>query len=205
MGMSFTILPWLFWNGASIGKFIQFRLERMLDQRYTSTEYHILIKAERSLRSQPSRPVLISQKAADSGLPFQGVHFLHNLMVTPFSMPITFSLDDVRHTVKENPYWDPSWNGDAPPSAIFILSISLIVVSLGIGAGTNRGKFAGIVPVLVLLGYYAANSFARTSGGRYLVPADWILYLYLAIGLIELIHGVAVYVGVRCTNGHPST
>ena len=203
LGLSLTILPWLFWNSASISKFLQFRLDKMLDQRYTSSENYVPLRTERSMRLQTSKPVLSNQRVSDSGLPFQAIHFLHNLMVTPFSMPVTFSLDDVRHTVKENPFWDPSWNGDILPSAILMLSFSMLVVSFGIGAGMHRDKFAGIVPAAVLLGYYAANSFARTSGGRYLVPVDWILYLYLAIGLIELIQAIGAFLGTQTDTTGP--
>jgi hypothetical protein len=39
----------------------------------------------------------------------------------------------------------------------------------------------------VFLFYNLANAFARTSGGRYIVPADWVVYFYYAIGLVEII------------------
>jgi hypothetical protein len=197
LGLSFTLLPWLLWNSTSVSRFVQFRLERMLEQRYTSTENIAPPRAERSLSSQPVRQKVSNPRVAYSEPSFQVVHLLHNLMVTPFSLPVTFSLNDIRHTVKENPYWDPSWNGGITPSVMLSLSITLLVVSLGIGVGTHKGRFAGITPAIILLAYYAANSFARTSGGRYLVPVDWILYLYLAIGLIELIRVVRVYFGVH--------
>jgi hypothetical protein len=40
---------------------------------------------------------------------------------------------------------------------------------------------------MVFLFYNLANAFARTSGGRYIVPVDWVIYFYYAIGLVEII------------------
>jgi len=197
LGLCLIVGPWLILNHASVSKFLQFRLENMLQQRYTSSESNHPLRAVRARSLGSIRPEFTSQRLADSGVPFQVVHFLHNLIVTPFSLPFTFSLDDVRYTVKENPYWESSWGGDVDLQAALMLSFSLLVASLGIGTGMYKGRVAGIIPALILLGYYAANSFARTSGGRYLVPGDWVVYLYLAVGWIELIRIVGLYFGVK--------
>jgi hypothetical protein len=41
--------------------------------------------------------------------------------------------------------------------------------------------------------YNVSNGFARTSGGRYIVPIDWIVTIYFLIGVFQLI--------VICANG----
>lgn len=197
LGFSLIIAPWLISNRASVNQFLQFRLMDMLEQRYSSSESYSPLRTIRARSLGTVRPKFESLSAADSGIPFQVVHFLHNLIVTPLSLPVTFSLEDVRHTVKENPYWDPSWNGDLNPQAVLMISLSLLVVSLGIGAGTKNGGLAGLLPALILPIYYAANSFSRTSGGRYLVPGDWVIYLYLAVGAVELIRMVGLYFGIK--------
>src|SRR4030095_1531448 len=35
--------------------------------------------------------------------------------------------------------------------------------------------------------YNISNGFARTSGGRYIVPIDWIVILYFLIGVFQVI------------------
>ncbi|GAB4424156.1 MAG: hypothetical protein Kow002_13700 [Anaerolineales bacterium] len=195
LGLSTILLPWLLWNNTSITEFLGSRLKSMFEQRYTPSESHLLLMKERARSTQPTRPEFAYQRVSVADIPFQGVHFLHNLMVTPFSLPTTFELHDIRTTVKENPYWYPKWDGHVETSHALMLALSLLIAALGIGTATQKGRFAGLTPALVLLGYYAANSFARTSGGRYLVPVDWVLYLYLAVGWVEIFRAGSAYFG----------
>jgi hypothetical protein len=39
--------------------------------------------------------------------------------------------------------------------------------------------------------YNLSNAFARTSGGRYIVPIDWIMSLYFVIGVLFLVNEIA--------------
>ena len=59
-------------------------------------------------------------------------------------------------------------------------------MAFGIGTAVQRDRLRGLVPLGVLLLYLGANSLARTSGGRYLVPVDWILIAYFSIALAEI-------------------
>jgi hypothetical protein len=82
----------------------------------------------------------------------------------------------------------------------FFLAANLIILSIGIGAAWKRVRFAALVPLMVFLFYNLANAFARTSGGRYIVPVDWVIYFYYAIGLIEVIRFCISAMGFH-TNG----
>jgi hypothetical protein len=42
--------------------------------------------------------------------------------------------------------------------------------------------------VLLHLGYNLSNGLARTSGGRYLVPTDWVLHIYFVLGFLVIIY-----------------
>lgn len=70
---------------------------------------------------------------------------------------------------------------------IFVLGFNLILISLGIGAAWNRTRLAGIFPFLAYLAYHLSNAISVVSGGRYIVPVDWVIYFYFAIGLAEVI------------------
>jgi len=67
------------------------------------------------------------------------------------------------------------------------LCLNLASLLIGIGASWKKLRIAGIVPLIVYGGYLMAVSVARTSGGRYLVPIDWVVLLYYAIGIVQII------------------
>ena len=76
----------------------------------------------------------------------------------------------------------------------FFLILNLLLIALGIGVGWKSARFSGLVPLGVFLFYNLANAFARTSGGRYLVPIDWIVLFYFALGLFQIVlWGMALF------------
>jgi len=70
----------------------------------------------------------------------------------------------------------------------FMLMLNLGLVAFGIGTAFQSDRLRGLLPVGVLLLYLTANSLARTSGGRYVVPVDWILVAYYCVAMAELVH-----------------
>jgi hypothetical protein len=83
------------------------------------------------------------------------------------------------------PFW-PRWGGVFPSESIMPLVINLIVVALGISTAWRKHKFIGLVPLFAALGYYLINALVRNSGGRYILPTDWISYFYFSIGLTQI-------------------
>ncbi|HSV86096.1 MAG TPA: hypothetical protein VLH85_05945, partial [Levilinea sp.] len=117
-------------------------------------------------------------------------HYLHNLIGITFMLPPTPVLNEVTQMIRLR-YWDTNWDGYlAPPAPVFLL-LTLGLVAFGIGSACARKGVAGIAPLLVVFGYNLSNALSLTSGGRYLVPMDWGVYLYFAIGVMELIFWVA--------------
>ena len=50
-----------------------------------------------------------------------------------------------------------------------------------------RNRLAAMLPVSFFLTYIFSNALAFTSGGRYVVPVDWIICIYYIAGLLQLI------------------
>jgi hypothetical protein len=125
----------------------------------------------------------------DSELPFPALHYLHNLISSALVFPVSPEFNSVQDTLKRGEgFWDLRWDGRMSSMAAAMLIVSLLVTSLGLGAAYQRLRWRGLVPLAVFLAYHLANAFARTSGGRYLVPVDWILVCYYGLGLSELLH-----------------
>ena len=133
-------------------------------------------------------PPLPVPPPAASGLPFQVTQYLHNLVTSALSFPDSPLFLSVKDTVKGGePLWEPRWDGRLSPTAAVMLILSLVAVAFGIGAAFQRLRWLGFMPLAVLLIYFVANAVARTSGGRYLVPVDWIVVCYFGLGLSELL------------------
>ncbi|MCL4274921.1 MAG: hypothetical protein KJZ77_13700 [Anaerolineales bacterium] len=115
-------------------------------------------------------------------------HFVHNLYTSVLFFPSSFTFDGVWNTVKEGePFWQQNWLGEgASTNGKVFLGFSLVLVSLGIGAAWRRNKLIGILPVGIFLAYGASNALAFTSGGRYIVPVDWIVAFYFMLGIFQL-------------------
>ena len=114
-------------------------------------------------------------------------HFLHNLATSVLTLPTSLVMDDLRHTVGSNPYWNPLWDGVFAPWALFFFVLNLFLVLLGISVAWHQSRLPGITPLAVLLFYNLSNAFARTSGGRYIVPMDWIITIYFLLGVLQVI------------------
>ena len=123
----------------------------------------------------------------DSILCFTPNHFLHNTIMSLLLLPTSPVLDDLRHAVKEShSYWKADWDGTLSRTSLFFLVVNLFLIVLGVGVVWKTQRLPGLVPLAVFVFYNLANSLGRTSGGRYIVPMDWILTLYFMAGILFL-------------------
>jgi len=137
---------------------------------------------------------------ADPGVPFIVDHLLHNLVTSALVFPVTPEFLSVREVVKDGEaFWRPRWGGAMTALSAWMLALNLMIVAFGIGAAFQRDRLRGLVPIVVLLLYLSANALARTSGGRYVVPVDWIVVAYYCVGLAELVHATRAFVRGRAT------
>ena len=120
---------------------------------------------------------------------FVPIHFMHNMITSMLILPTSIELHDIWRTVRDvSPYWEPYWDGTfASSSARLFLTLNLFLVAMGIAVGWRFSRLAGLIPLGTFIFYNLANAFARTSGGRYIVPIDWIVLFYFALGLFQLI------------------
>jgi hypothetical protein len=97
-------------------------------------------------------------------------------------------LDDLRYLIKErHPYWQAIWDGNLTGPAPFFLALNLFLITTGITLAWREKRLLGLVPLAIFVAYNISNGLARTSGGRYLVPTDWILFFYYLLGIFHII------------------
>jgi hypothetical protein len=191
-------IPWELRN-ASLGGMmyasITAKIQNVIQERYTPrSESGSLLPSQLSSVTFQTTQVIASLNQVDYPPPcttvecFAPKHFLHNLITSILILPTSPILDDVRHTVKDNhPFWRADWDGVFTPASLFFFIVNLFLIVLGIAIAWSQQRWVGITPLAIFMFYNVSNALARTSGGRYIVPIDWILSLYFVLGVLYLI------------------
>lgn len=217
-----AIAPWTFFSGnnTSIVELYATRIRSVIFQRYQSVEPPQLagqpaepadpVNAEEpvALPVAPSQdtqpPPRLPQEEQPIKAPFPINHLLNNLQTSAFGLPIAPQFISLRETVKgDETIWKILWQGELSSQAAVMLAIGLVVVAFGIGAAAQKSLRLGLFLPAVFLIYAIANSLARTSGGRYVVPIDWILFLFFGIGLWFLVEAASMFFKRQPGAGEP--
>jgi hypothetical protein len=106
----------------------------------------------------------------------------HNLIAVAFVLPANSTHFGLDQTIRL-PYWDQEWDGAFPVGGQIVFAVSLLVVVIGFSGGWKRSHVVSLIPLVVLLPYLLSNTVSLVSGGRYIVPVDWVLPLYYSIGI----------------------
>mgnify|MGYP001036498514 CR=1 FL=1 len=117
-------------------------------------------------------------------------HYLHNLVSMVFTLPISpisGGISNIVPNIQPESPWNFSWNGQINISTALFITMNLIIISIGLGSVYYHFGKGGLVPLFVMAIYNLGVAVARTSGGRYIVPMDWVILLYYAAGINEII------------------
>ena len=115
-------------------------------------------------------------RGIDSITAFVGHHSLKRLW---------FECCSTTSHIRRLPYWQ-KWDGNLPLQSIVPLIINCVILAAGIQVAWNRRRWAGLLPLTGAIIYLAANAVFRNSGGRYILPVDWVMVIYFSIGLAHL-------------------
>ncbi len=127
------------------------------------------------------------QTNGNSPLVFVPRHFAHNELMAVLILPLEGQFKTLGETLQA-PYWQTiaTWTGELPWTSLIFLAFNLLILAIGIGLSWRRWRWAGLLPLAVQAGYFAANGLARNSGARYLVAVDWVELVYYSLGLLLL-------------------
>ena len=208
VGLILVISPWLIRNWVRTGS-VAFddpsTQTALLAQRYSSELGEMPIQqlgetqAEYAQRiSKDIRQFISANPLVVTG--FATAHTLNNLVSTTLVLPMRFHFDQRCDTlIICDPFWISILEKFTYQDGI-LLCINLLIVAFGIASSWRRWKAAGLIPLVFLLVYSLSNGLARNSARRYILPVDWVAYLYLMIGLFELAIWVAILFGASKKN-----
>ena len=206
-------LPWELRNqslGGQLYSSIFAKFQNVIQQRYTPPSwpfsslpqeqglYLVSFKQLQVFTVLSEADPVQAEKNCDKVTCFVPNHFLHNILTSILVLPTSPILDDLRHTVKESlPYWNPKWNGTFTLPSLLLFALNIFFVTLGISVAWKQWQIVGITPLAIFMFYDVSNGFARTSGGRYIVPIDWIVTIYFLIGVFQIIIVLANSLGIK--------
>jgi hypothetical protein len=157
--------------------------------------FHALINGEfdQALSLQNIPATLASGMINPDGVVLRFLdHLLHNFSTSLLSMPDSLRYDDLNH-LSQQPYWDEGkaeWLGDLPVAQTGLVVLNILLIALGLGYSWVHHRWAGMLPMAVFLAYSLGVAAAMNSGGRYIVPMDWVLYFYYGLAVLAMIQFV---------------
>jgi len=80
------------------------------------------------------------------------------------------------------PFWK-QWQGYLPGESWLPLLANLAMISLGLGVSWKQRGWGGLAPLGISLVYNFGNAISRYSGWRFILPVDWTVILYFAVGI----------------------
>ncbi len=115
-------------------------------------------------------------------------HFLNNQVKALFVLPFQIYPADL-YTILDQEYWrEPvTWDGHLPTESLVAFFVNLVIIAFGLTYAWRTFGWAGMVPLVLEMAYYLSNALVRTSGSRYLVAADWVVFLYFFLGTWEIL------------------
>ncbi len=140
---------------------------------------------------------------------FVTAHFL-NSEISGFRLfPLRDRLNDPGELLRsKEPFWELLDSADMKAYNLIFFGLGFFVWALGIGATHQHSPHAGLIPLAAILIFNFSTAVGRYSAGRYLIPADWIMMLFFAIGLADILRmnlhacgGKAVSIPADCKQG----
>lgn len=83
------------------------------------------------------------------------------------------------------PFWH-KWEGKVPAQSIIPVTVNLLFIAWGLQTAWRKKRWTGLTPALLGVTYLFLNALFRNSGGRYILPVDWITLVYFSTGLADI-------------------
>ena len=204
LGVGLSIVPWLWRNQKITGEFVFDHPDsqtRVVAQRLSPTakENPERLPGENDADyNERLSEIILNYYKTEPGriISFVGAQLINCEINSLFILPVrngVLSPSDL--ITPEIAFWQTKITAPNFFQKILIL-LNLAVVSIGLGASWKKNKIIGLIPIFSQLSYNFSTAAARYSGGRYLIPVDWIILLYYAIGLIEITFSILLLLNV---------
>ena len=119
---------------------------------------------------------------------FITAHFLNSEISNFRLFPLRDHLNDPKDLLHSTEaYWELLDNDDLTSYNLVFFGLGFLIWAFGAGAAFQRSSHAGFIPLAAITVFNFSTAMGRYSAGRYLIPTDWVMMLYFAIGLADLL------------------
>ena len=117
-------------------------------------------------------------------------HGMHNITSSLLTLPMEPVFDDLDHLYKNDGdgLWQDGWQGQFTVRQWIFIGIWTVFLAVSCGTLLKYHGLSGFSFLYFWLVYSFSIGFSRSSGGRYVVPCNWIPMLLLAFGCALLIN-----------------
>lgn len=142
---------------------------------------------QKTLAEQGSAAIILSFVRSHPAkiVRFISNHFAKELidswLVLPTGLPLSFTSLDITQ-----PDYQDVNRRLAGKNATELLFFALLI-AVGLATAWRDHRKLGLFPLAVSLFYLLITAAGRYSGWRFILPVDWIFYLYFSIGTIEML------------------
>ena len=118
-------------------------------------------------------------------------HGLHNFIASSLTVPMELTFQDLEHLYinEEGGLWVDRWDGRFTSEQWILAAVWILLFAAAGGMLLKLHGLAGFSILYFWLVYAFSIGFSRSSGGRYVVPCNWIPMLMLAF-LCSLVMGM---------------
>ena len=121
-----------------------------------------------------------------------GSHFLNNeissLLVLPVRLIKPKEADQLFY--EGDLFWYRENARETIEKNIPLIGVYLTIITFGIIAAVRKNGIAGMIPLAIHVVYNLGNAFAMTSGWRFILPSDWVILFYFALGAAAVLEFV---------------
>lgn len=195
-GVLVCILPWLVRNYPLAGGLAFDNADSqtlVLAQRYNNLTFDAPIprltgEQEAHYSSRLVRMALQGMARDPGGAAWLVVnHWMNNEISNGLIFPVRFTIQRPAELLwPDEPFWQ-SWDGHLTAAQGVLVLANLGLLAAGLAGAVARGGAAGWIPLWVNLAYNFSTSVFRSSGGRFLLPVDWVAVLFYAVGWAQLL------------------
>lgn len=115
-------------------------------------------------------------------------HFIHNVMSSLLILPVSLQMGDIKYSIRMGgEIWKYDWAGILSLPQLIVFACQMLIFSLGIAVMYKKTKELAIVTLLIFLGITVSNSLGISSGGRFIVPVNWIVLVIYTAGIAHII------------------
>jgi len=200
VGLLVVIMPWSIYNQVTYGQDpLTWKIQAALETRFSSSDLDDQVQppSDPPLTLAPEAPATEAPGMTEADGFYKSeasmvlAHFLNNQVKAMFVLPSQIYPADLE-TILDQEYWrEPvTWNGQLPVETVVVFIVNIILISIGLAAAWRVFGWAGLVPLVLEIAYYLSNALVRTSGSRYLVAVDWVIYFYFLLGTFGVLRAI---------------